>query len=160
MILVKSKSDYAQGLLQTFLSDGGFPGDGAFVQQRPVPLDQVLSAEQLAVFQSAHWLWLQAQADLPQPSGFLVLADLLVHLRDGVFDQLHSLHQRPMLVRVGWNEAEKDVTFLIPNSQQITSRRCFTFCVLYDSLHQDGIFSDALSHQEKTLGDSQPSHQW
>lgn len=36
---------------------------------------------------------------------------------------------------------------------------CFTVCVLDDSLHQDGIFCDALSHQEKTLGDSQPSHQ-
>lgn len=38
----------------TFLSDRRFPRDGAFVKQRPVSLDQVLPAEQLAVLQSAH----------------------------------------------------------------------------------------------------------
>lgn len=34
---------------QTFLSTGGLPGDGAFVQQGPVRLDQILPAEQLSI---------------------------------------------------------------------------------------------------------------
>lgn len=39
-------------------------------------------------------------------------------------------------------------------------RSDFTFSVLDESLHQDRIFCDTLSHQQKTLRDSQPSHYW
>lgn len=34
----------------------------------------------------------------------------------------------------------------------------FTFSILYDALHQDGVLCDPLSHQQKTLRDTQPSH--
>lgn len=85
---------------QTFLSTGGLPCDGAFVQQRPVSLDQVLPAEQLTVLQPALRFWLQTQADLFQTSGFLVFTDLIVHLRDRVFDQRQSLYQRLVLLCV------------------------------------------------------------
>lgn len=85
---------------QTFLSTGGPPGDGSLVQQRPVSLDQILPTEQLAVLQPALRFRLQTQADLSQASSFLVFADLIVHLGDGVFDQRQTLYQRLVLVCV------------------------------------------------------------
>lgn len=85
---------------QTFLSSGGLPGDGALVQQRPVSLEQILPAEQLAVLQPHLRLCLQAQDDFSQASSFLVFADLHVHLGDGVFDPHQALHQRLVLLCV------------------------------------------------------------
>lgn len=85
---------------QTFISTRGLPCDGAFVQQRPVSLDQVVPAEQLAILQTALRFWLQTQAYLFQTSGFLVLTDLIIYLRDGVFDQGQTLYQRLVLLCV------------------------------------------------------------
>ena len=70
------------------------------MQQRPVSLDQILPADQLPLLQPALRLWFQAHADLSQTSGFLVFADLIVHLGDGFFDQCQTLHQRLVLVCV------------------------------------------------------------
>lgn len=74
------------------------------MQQRPGSLDQVLPAEHLTVLHPALRLWLQTQADLPQASGFLVFFDLIVHLRDAVFDQCQTLYQRLVLLCVGWKK--------------------------------------------------------
>lgn len=85
---------------QTFLSTGGLQGDGSFVQQCPVSLEQILPAEHPAVLQPALRLWFQAQADLSQASNFLVFTDLSVHLGDGVFNQRQTLYQRLVFVCV------------------------------------------------------------
>lgn len=60
--------------------------------------------EQQAVFLPALRLGLQAQANLSQARGFLILADLVVDLRDGVFDQSQTLDQRLLLLRVTWKK--------------------------------------------------------
>lgn len=89
---------------RTFLPSRGLPRDGAFVQQRPVSLDQVLPAEHPTVLHPALRFGLQTQADLSQASGFLVFFDLIVHLRDAVFDQRQTLNQRLVLLCVGWGK--------------------------------------------------------
>lgn len=91
---------------QTFLFPGGLPGEGAFMYQGPVSMDQILPAEQPAVLQPALRFGLQAKGDLSLTSGSLVFPDLFVHLRDGVFDQRQALHQRLVLVCVRWKERE------------------------------------------------------
>lgn len=85
---------------QTFVSSGRLPRDGALVEERPGASHQVLPAQQQAVFLPALRLWLQAQADLSQTSGFLVLVHLLVDLGDGVFDQSQAISQSPLLLCV------------------------------------------------------------
>lgn len=85
---------------QTFVSSGRLPRDGALVEERPGASHQVLPAQQQAVFLPALRLWLQAQADLSQTSGFLVLVHLLVNLGDGAFDQSQAVSQSPLLLCV------------------------------------------------------------
>lgn len=85
---------------QTFVSTRRLPRDGALVEERPGPVDQVLPAEQQAVFLPALGLWLQAQANLSQTSGFLVFAHLTVDLGDGVFDQSQRANQGLVLLCV------------------------------------------------------------
>ncbi|TNN58055.1 hypothetical protein EYF80_031727 [Liparis tanakae] len=67
----------------------------------------ILPAEQPAVLQPALRFGLQAKGDLSLTSGFLVFPDLIVHLRDGVFDQRQALHQRLVLVCVRWKELKE-----------------------------------------------------
>lgn len=84
---------------QTFVSSRRLPGDGALVEERPCPVDQI-PAEQEFIFLPALRLWLQAQADLSQASGSLVFAHLIVDLGDGVSDQSQTVNQNLVLLRV------------------------------------------------------------
>lgn len=82
------------------MSSGRLPRDGALVQERPGAVDQVLPAEEQPVLLPALGLGVQAQADVPQTGGPLVLAHLLVDLGDGDPDQSQAVDQGPVLLRV------------------------------------------------------------
>lgn len=146
------------------MSTGRPPRDGALVEERPGPVEEVLPAEQQAVSLPALRLWLQAQAHLSQTGGLLVLAHLVVDLGDGVSDQSQSVNQSLVLLRVSWKkrnaQPRRSVTTTKRTGRTPKARLALpTFGVLYDALHQDGIFGNALSHQQEALGYSQPSHQ-
>ncbi|KAF3858020.1 hypothetical protein F7725_011221 [Dissostichus mawsoni] len=67
------------------------------LHQRPVFLQQILSAENSSVLHTALRFWLQALPDVSETSVFLKFTDLGVHLGNVVFDQRQTLNQRLVL---------------------------------------------------------------
>lgn len=77
------------------------------MEQGSEALSQILSREHPAVLPPAMRTRLQPAAYVSQPGGPLIVVDLGVHSRDGLFDQNQGLGQGTVLLTVGWWEERR-----------------------------------------------------